>query len=94
MSTGELPDVVMIPVKRYDVSLTLEDILVPLTQTANHLTQAGQTQPELRAALDPAVAPLLQRFTDLVTQLKEVVEQINQTDPNMLASKPGPPPSA
>ena len=46
------------------------------------------------AALDPEVVQHLQTFTNLVTQLKDVVSQINQIDPSLLASRPGPPPSA
>jgi hypothetical protein len=90
MSTNDTPQVIMIPVKRYDVVLTLDDILTPLTQTAASLNQAGL----IGAAVDPEVAEHLQRFTDLVTQLKDVVNQINQIDPSLLASKPGPPPTA
>ena len=37
------------------------------------------------------VAQHLQTFTDLVTQLKDVVARINQIDPSLLASKPATP---
>jgi hypothetical protein len=80
----------MVPVKRYDVTLTLDDILTPLTQTAGHLNTAGM----VGQATDPQVAQLMQQFTDLVSQLKDVVAKINAIDPTLLASKPGPPPSA
>jgi hypothetical protein len=84
------PQITMVPVKRYDVTLTLDDILTPLTQTTTHLNTAGLiAEPE-----NPDTAQLLQRFTELVSELKEVVNQINQIDPSLLASKPGPPPSA
>jgi hypothetical protein len=89
MSTDDKPPVVMVPVKRYDVTLELDDILTPLTQTAANLTQAN-----VGAATDPTVAAHLQRFNDLVSQLKEVTSTINQIDSSLLASKPGPPPSA
>ena len=90
MSTADTPQVTMVPVKRYDVTLTMDDILTPLTQTTTHLNTAGM----VGAATDPEVAQLLQRFNELVSQLKDVVTQINQIDPTLLASKAGPPPSA
>jgi ABC-type transporter Mla subunit MlaD len=89
VSTDDKPPVTMVPVKRYDVTLSLDDILTPLTQTAANLAQAN-----IGAAQDPAVAEHLQKFTDLVSQLKEVTSNINSIDPSLLASKAGPPPSA
>jgi len=91
MSTDDAtPQITMVPVKRYDVNLTLDDILTPLTQTASRLNTGGT----VGAAMDPAVAQHLQTFNDLVTQLKDVVAQINQIDPSLLASKPATPPGA
>jgi hypothetical protein len=90
MSTDDTSHVTMVPVKRYDVTLTMDDILTPLAQTTTHLNTTGIVS----AATDPEVTELLQRFNDLVSQLKDVVNQINQIDPSLLASKPGPPPSA
>jgi hypothetical protein len=90
MSTSDSPQVQWVEVKRYDVTLSLDDILTPLTQTSTHLNTAGIVS----STTDPRVAELMQKFTDLVTQLKDVVAQINAIDPNLLASKPGPPPSA
>jgi hypothetical protein len=87
MSTGDSPQVQMVEVKRYDVTLTLDDIITPLTQTVSNLHAAGM------ASADSEVGQHLQAFNDLVTQLKDVVGHINAIDPNLLASKPGPPPS-
>ena len=89
MATDQSPQVIMVPVKRYDVNLTLDDILTPLTQTSGHVARAP-----LGKALDPEVAQLLRKFTDLVTQLKDVVNQINKIDPSLLAPRAGPPPGA
>jgi hypothetical protein len=89
MATDQSPQVIMVPVKRYDVNLTLDDILTPLTQTSGHVARAP-----LGKTLDPEVAQLLRKFTDLVTQLKDVVNQINKIDPSLLAPKAGPPPGA
>ena len=91
MSTEDTsPEVIMVPVKRYDVTLSLDDILTPLTQTVTNLSSAGLFDP---TAPDSEVAQHLQSFNDLVGQLKEVTGQINQIDSNLLASKPGPPPA-
>lgn len=89
MATDNSSQVIMVPVKRYDVTLTLDDIMTPLTRTGGHLTKG-----RVGKALDPEVAQLLHKFTDLVTQLKDVVNQLNQIDPSLLASKAGPPPGA
>jgi hypothetical protein len=90
MSTNDAtPQIKMVSVKRYDINLTLDDILTPLTQTAAQVNTG-----RVGAALDPEVAQHLQTFTDLVSQLKDVVAQINQIDPTVLASKSAPPPSA
>ena len=90
MSTNDTPQVIMVPVKRYDVTLSLDDILTPLAQTAANLNQAGL----VASSNNPDVAQHLQNFTSLVTQLQDVVSKINQIDASLLASKAGPPPSA
>jgi len=81
------PDVIMVPVTRHDVVVKLEDIMTQLTQTGDHLIRA-----RVSTAADPQVAKLLLKFTDLVRQLKDVVDEINKIDPNLFASKRGPPP--
>jgi hypothetical protein len=90
VSTDDTPEVIMVPVKRYDVTLSLDQILAPLTQTAANLQAAGLVDP---AAPDSEVAKHLQTFTDLVSQLKDVTGQIDGIDSSLLASKPGPPPA-
>ena len=89
--TSSVPgaQVIMVPVKRYDVTIEMDDVLTPLTQTVSNITQANAGAP-----VDPQLAQLLQTFNDLVAQLKDVVAKINQIDATLLASKPGPPPSA
>jgi hypothetical protein len=82
--------VIMVPVKRYDVTLTMDDIITPLTQTVANLAAATPAaQPT-----DPELAQHLQHFNDLVAELKDVVAHINQIDASVFVSKPGPPPSA
>jgi len=85
---------ILVPVRRHDVTVSFDDILTPLKQTARNLTRSGQTDESLREALDPNVAQDLQIFTDLVHQLSDVVQQINQKAPHLLASKTGPPPDS
>jgi hypothetical protein len=94
MSADSTEEIVMVQVPRVAVTLTLEDILNPLIETSSQLMAAGQTQPEFSAALRPEVTQHLQRFTELVTELRDVVQRINDADPSLLASKPGPPPRA
>lgn len=84
---------IMVPVKRYDVTLTMDDVLTPLTQTAANL-QTAHAEANAGAPMDSELADHLQHFNDLVGQLQDVVAHINQIDSNLLASKPGPPPSA
>jgi hypothetical protein len=84
MSTSDAPtpQVQMVEVKRYDVTLSLADILAPLTQTVGNLQAAGMV------TAGSEVAQHLQTFNDLVTQLHEVVGHINSIDPTLLASSP------
>ena len=82
------PDITMVPVTKHEVVLSLDDLLDPLTRTAENLNRAG-----LGRVNDPEVAEQLQEFTQLVTQLKEVGTRINVMDPDLLASKRGLPPT-
>jgi uncharacterized coiled-coil protein SlyX len=79
----------MVPVKRYDVNLTLDDILTPLMAKAGTSPQAGSG-----AAANPELAQHLQTLSALAGQLKDVISKINQIDPTMLAPTPGQPPEA
>ena len=87
MAQDNSREVTMVPVKRYDVTLTLDEILTPLGRTSGHLAQARMLE-----SADQRIPDLLERFTQLVAELNDVVSQINQIDPTLLASKPGPPP--
>jgi hypothetical protein len=73
------PQVVQVPVKRYDINLSLSDILQPLTQFASQprVVQAGQSTPSLLAHA--------QQLTDLASQLHDVVARLNALDPKLLA---------
>ena len=90
MSDDPAPRVIMVPVRRHDVTLTLDALLTPLTRTADQLIAAARTNQALAAARDPEVAQHLRRFTELVTELNDLVRRINEIDPALLTSKPGP----
>ncbi|MDQ6674794.1 MAG: hypothetical protein M3069_29330 [Chloroflexota bacterium] len=82
MATSDQPTVIHIDVEPRPVNLTFDHILTPLTRSAdNHL--AGGT-------LTPEVAALIQRMRDLTAQLNDVVSQINQLAPGLLAATPSP----
>jgi hypothetical protein len=83
MDTNDTAKVVMVPVKRYDINLTLDDILTPLTKTVDEITAKN-------LKIGAEAAPHLLRFHELVTQLQEVVTLINRIDPSLLASKTTP----
>jgi hypothetical protein len=80
MPEDETPEVVMVPVKRYDVNLTIDDILTPLADIKSRLdsSAAGADSPQLE--------PHLLRLSELASQLKEVVGQINRINPDVLTS--------
>jgi hypothetical protein len=74
MSTEETPEIVDVPVKRFDVSFTLEDLLARVSEQA-----AGEAQ------ADPEVAENLQRISELARQLKDELAHVNQVKPSVLA---------
>ena len=74
------PKVIQVPVKRYDVNLTLDQILTPLSQIATRHADGGA------ASLTATnLAQQLQQLGDLARQLKEVAGQIDAQDPTVLA---------
>jgi len=78
----ETPKVVQVPVKKYDVDLTLEDIMTPLAAFAQqaHVAQAAAAAPEVRQhAAD---------LSGLAKQILEVANKLNAVAPHLL--KPGP----
>lgn len=81
MSSDPTPEVVQVPVTRYDVNLTLDDILTPLAQKGVSPPPAGQG-----ATTNPELAQHLQTLSTLAGQLKDVVGKINQLDPTVLSA--------
>lgn len=77
MSTSDSPQVVIVQVPSIQRSLSFDSIFSPLAQSADtHL--AGGT-------LTPEVATLIQKMKDLSTQLNDVINQIDQLAPGLLA---------
>ena len=82
MSTSDTPELVLVDVGIREATLAFGDIFNPLAQSADdHL--AGGT-------LTPEVAALVQQMKDLTTQLNDVIAQINQLAPGLLAPTPTP----
>lgn len=79
MPEEESSEVTLVPVKRYDVNLTLDEILTPLVELAAR--QAATLSGSELARLEPH----LRRLSELAGQLKEVVRQINEINPAVLA---------
>jgi hypothetical protein len=79
MAANETPEVTLVPVKKYEINLTLDDILTPLTQINSRPIETGD------AAAHPDLAAHLQRLSELASQLKEVVGAVNRIHPTLLA---------
>ena len=75
-------DIVQIPVKRYDVNLTLQDIMTPLTAFASqaHVAQAVAASPEVQQHAT--------ELSGLAQQVLDVAGRLNAVAPHLLA--PGP----
>jgi len=76
--------IVQVPVKRFDVNLTLQDIMTPLTAFAQqaHVAQAAAATPEVQQhAADLA---------GLAQQVLEVANKINAVAPHLLSPTAAP----
>lgn len=83
MPAPDAPNVVMVPVQRYDVNFSLSDILTPLTQVGTRSLQGSPTK-----ARDLELQNHLKELSDLAAKLKEVVDRIQAIDPTFLAPAP------
>jgi hypothetical protein len=82
-TTPDARNVVMVPVKRFDINISLPDILTPLSQMAARLTESTPA-----ATHDSALHGHVNELSDLAAKLKDVVGRIHAIDSNLLA--PGP----
>ena len=81
MSTSDTNDVTVdVPIGKH--ALGFDDIFKPLTQSADNHLNTGNLSPEVSA--------LVQKMKDLTTELNDVVAQINQLAPGLLAPTPTP----
>jgi len=76
------PPVKMVSVKQYDVNFTWDQILGSL-----------EAPSAVSATAHPELPALLSKVSDLVSQLKDTVTQVNQIDPTVL-KKAAPPASS
>jgi hypothetical protein len=81
MPEDESSGITMVPVKRYDISLSLEEILTPLAELA------GRQGALLSGPEGAQLEPHLRRLSELAGELKEVVRQINAINPALLAPR-------
>src|ERR1700730_16694956 len=101
MSTDDVPKIVQVPVKRYDVNLTLDDFLTPLIQLSDRRAQERAASAPSATSAERAVSAQsatsaqsseidqhVQQLSDLARQLKDVISRINQADPTVLAPTP------
>ena len=84
MSTSDAPQRIHIDIPPNEVTLTFDDIFGPLLQT----TRQGIGQPG--TAMNPELAQQVQTLSSLITQLRDVIEKINQIDPTFLGSNQAP----
>ncbi len=75
------PKVVMVPVKRYDIELSIEDIMTPLTAFVNK-SYVGQA-----IANSPAVQEHAEKLSGLAQQVLDVAKRIEAISPNILSKR-------
>jgi len=81
MSTQDAPQVIWIPADKVQVQYTLHDVL------SSAVDEVIRKIPDPTSTSDPTLAGLLQKLKDLSTQLKDVIGQVNQSDPTILGGK-------
>lgn len=75
----ETPQIVQIPVKKYDVNLTIQDLMIPLTALAQqaHVAQSF--------AINPEVQQHATELANLAKQILEVAGRLNAVAPHLLS---------
>ena len=76
------PDVIMVPVKRHDVSLSIEDIMTPLTAFARQ-THVGQA-----VSASSVMQQHAANLSGLAQQVLDVAKQIDLINPGILSPRP------
>ncbi len=79
MATSDTNDVTIdVPIGQH--AFGFDDLLKPLTQSADDHLNTGNLSPEVTA--------LVQKMRDLTAELNDVVAQINQLAPGLLSPTP------
>ena len=73
-------EIVEVPVRKFEVNLTLDDLLTRLSERANALAASGTQD-----APDPELAQHLRDLGELAGQLREKLGIVNQINPSMLS---------
>lgn len=68
------PEVVVVPVKKFEVNITLDDLLTKMSEQADSMAA-----PDSGEGLEPDVAERLQRLSQLAGQLKAELSQVDST---------------
>jgi hypothetical protein len=74
------PDTVMVPVRKYKVEMTWDDVLTPLI----HATAAQASLAEGEAQ-HPELSRHVEKLRELAGQLKDTVNEINRLNPTLLS---------
>lgn len=78
---ADAPKVTMVPVKRYDIDLSIEDIMTPLTAFVQQ-THVGQV-----IASSPDMQQHAERLSGLAQQVLDVARRIEAISPDILSPK-------
>jgi hypothetical protein len=73
--------------KKYQVNLTLTDLFTTLVERPRFVVEAARSataQQGVLPSLQPEVIQHLQRISELASELREEINQINQIDPDVL----------
>lgn len=78
---ADAPKITMVPVKRYDLDLTIEDIMTPLTAFVRqtHVGEAVANSPDLQQHAE--------RLSGLAQQVLDVAKRIEAISPNILSPR-------
>jgi hypothetical protein len=80
--TEEAPEVVVVPVKRFDVNITLDDMLTRMSEQADRFAS-----PESGEDLAPEIVERLRRLSAVAGELRSELRQIEPSVLNRLAQR-------
>ena len=80
--SDETPEVVVVPVRRFDINITLEDMLTRMSEQAGRMAS-----PESGENLAPEVVERLQRLSAVAGELRSELSQIEPSVLDRLAQR-------